>query len=268
MAGLHVEVHGAEDAEPAVLVHGSFGWGLDTFPKQLALADAHRIVLVDRTGYGGTPPGPGAGWTVDGPRLVDLLAELGPAHLVGQSYGAVVALVAAGQRPHLVRSLVVIEPPLYRLADDDPAVTPVLAAARRLAEAAPALATREFVRQWVTEVMGRSAERADAWMATWGPQDHAAADTTRQEALASDAPIRYETLRQATWPKIVACGGWPGDLFPDSQRGGAALRSVASRLAACIDARLVEFERSAHNPQLEEPDAFNTLLREAWRSAG
>jgi hypothetical protein len=31
-----------------VFVHGSFGWGLDTFPDQRALADSFRIALVDR----------------------------------------------------------------------------------------------------------------------------------------------------------------------------------------------------------------------------
>ncbi len=37
MDELHVDVFGAGD--PAIFVHGSFGWGLDTFPEQRALSD-------------------------------------------------------------------------------------------------------------------------------------------------------------------------------------------------------------------------------------
>jgi pimeloyl-ACP methyl ester carboxylesterase len=39
-------------------------------------------------------------------------------------------------------------------------------------------------------------------------------------------------------------------------------REVADR----IRANVVVFEDSAHNPQLEEPEAFNRFLREVWGS--
>src|SRR5215475_5864038 len=104
-------VHEFGDGPAGVLVHGSFGWGLETFPDQRELADSFRIVLVDRGGYNGAPAGAVTGWPADASDLVTVLEDYGGAHLVGQSYGAVVALVAAGRRPDLVRSLVVIEPP-------------------------------------------------------------------------------------------------------------------------------------------------------------
>jgi hypothetical protein len=34
---LHMDVFG--DGVPALFFHGSFGWGLETFPEQRALAD-------------------------------------------------------------------------------------------------------------------------------------------------------------------------------------------------------------------------------------
>ncbi len=52
MDELHVDVFGAGD--PAIFVHGSFGWGLDTFPEQRALSDEYRIILVDRRGFAGS----------------------------------------------------------------------------------------------------------------------------------------------------------------------------------------------------------------------
>jgi len=48
-------------------------------------------------------------YEVDARDVVDLLAA--GAHLVGHSYGAVVAMLAAATRPDLVRSLALIEPP-------------------------------------------------------------------------------------------------------------------------------------------------------------
>jgi hypothetical protein len=47
----HMEVWG--DGVPALFVQGSFGWGLETFPEQRALADQYQVVLVDRRGFGG-----------------------------------------------------------------------------------------------------------------------------------------------------------------------------------------------------------------------
>jgi Alpha/beta hydrolase family len=91
---LHVDVFGAGD--PAIFVHGSFGWGLDTFPEQRALSDEYRIILVDRRGFGGSSSLEAMGWPADMHDVAALLDDVGPAHLVGQSYGAVVALLRGG----------------------------------------------------------------------------------------------------------------------------------------------------------------------------
>ncbi len=93
--------------------HGSFGWGLDTFPEQRALAGEYRIVLVDRRGCGGSRWAEAEGWPADMHDLATLFDEIGPAHLVGQSYGAVVVLLTAGLRPERVLSLIAIEPPAF-----------------------------------------------------------------------------------------------------------------------------------------------------------
>lgn len=45
-----------------------------------------------------------------------------PAHLVGNSYGGIVAMLAAARRPESVRSLTVIEPPAAGAAAGNPAV--------------------------------------------------------------------------------------------------------------------------------------------------
>ncbi|MEX5305609.1 alpha/beta fold hydrolase [Kocuria sp. CPCC 205258] len=52
--------------------------------------------MVDRRGYFPNPPAEVEDFEVDAGDVAELLT--GPMHLVGHSYGAVVALLAAGQR--------------------------------------------------------------------------------------------------------------------------------------------------------------------------
>jgi pimeloyl-ACP methyl ester carboxylesterase len=250
--------------DSAVFVHGSFGWGLDTFPDQRALADHFHVVLMDRAGYGDSPPQEVIGWPTDVDNVIELLTEYNGAHLVGQSYGAVVSLLAAGRRPDLVHSLVAIEPPLYSIAADQPDVRAALTSERRLREAAQEMTTAEFVRAWGSEVMGRDPAAIEEWTESWTPKDWAAAETTRQERWPGDAPLQIAALARLTVPKLVVVGGWPADLFPGRQAAGSAFRAVAETIANRINARLVVFERSAHNPQAEEPALFNELLRDTW----
>ena len=48
--GLNVTVWG--DGEAAVCVHGSFGWGEETWREQRPLSDSYRLLLVDRRAFG------------------------------------------------------------------------------------------------------------------------------------------------------------------------------------------------------------------------
>jgi len=89
---LHMDVFG--DGVPALFVHGSFGWGLETFPDQRAMADQYQVFLIDRRGFGESRSLEAEGWPVDMHDVAALLDDAGPAHMVGQSYGAVVVLLA------------------------------------------------------------------------------------------------------------------------------------------------------------------------------
>lgn len=61
-------------------------------------------------------------------------------------------------------------------------------------------------------------------------------------------------------------GGWPADLT-SSPAAGAAFRAVADIVAARIGADLVVFDRSTHNPQVQQSHEFNEMLRRLgdWR---
>jgi pimeloyl-ACP methyl ester carboxylesterase len=84
-------VHASGDGPPAVLVHGTFVGGPQSFAAQAPLAEDHRLLIVDRRGYGANPAqGETLGWPVDSEDLLRLLEELGGAHLAGHSWEPVV----------------------------------------------------------------------------------------------------------------------------------------------------------------------------------
>lgn len=99
---------------PVLLVHaGVFGAWFD--PLAGELAGSRRVIRVRRAGYvPGAPPATSVD-VADHARHLAAVVEAvgaGPAHVVGHSSGSVIALQLAFDRPDLVRSLVLGEPPL------------------------------------------------------------------------------------------------------------------------------------------------------------
>ncbi len=92
-----------------MLVHGVLLGGREAWRAQRPLTERWTLLAPDRLGHGKSPDGV-QDFEVD----AELIAEqvLGePAHLVGLSYGAIVAMFAAARRPEMVRTLTVVEPP-------------------------------------------------------------------------------------------------------------------------------------------------------------
>lgn len=98
-----------------VLVHGSVTPGKPTWSAQRRdLTDRFDIVVLERRGFA---PGAPIGRVDFEDEAAWLLPQLCPGdHLVGHSYGGVVALLTAAAAGNLLRSLTVIEPPATRAA--------------------------------------------------------------------------------------------------------------------------------------------------------
>jgi pimeloyl-ACP methyl ester carboxylesterase len=267
---LHTATYGA--GEPAVLVHGSGSWGIDSFGRQRALADEFRLNLIDRRGYGQSPAASAIGWPTDAGDVADLLTELGGAHLVGHSSGGTVALLAAALAPDAVRSLVVVEPAVWGIADPASSPPGCAAADRDTWVRGPGMSAREFLVALTGLYLGSdAAEIAAATAAGFTEADWAAADTWRREAWPGDATIDLTGLAAAGFPKVVVLGGYDPAADPVTARYAAsghlrALQAERRALARRINARLVTFGRSTHAPMAEEPEAFNALLRGTWRT--
>jgi pimeloyl-ACP methyl ester carboxylesterase len=112
--------------EPVIaFVHGDFGNGESSFAKVAAeIGEGYRSILLDRPGFtpGSTHPDRYT-FAGDAAALLSELSGTGEQafHLVGHSYGALVALAMALEAPERIKSLHLIEPPLLRLLDDDDA---------------------------------------------------------------------------------------------------------------------------------------------------
>ena len=97
-----------------VFVHGSVMGGRPTWSGQRPLEDRFELDILERPGFPPNPPVDHVDFDDDAVFVAGRL--FGGAHLVGHSYGGVIALLAAAAVPERVRSLTVIEPPATRVA--------------------------------------------------------------------------------------------------------------------------------------------------------
>ena len=126
---LYYEITGS--GEPMVLVHGSWGDHHNWDTVVPLLSKSFQIVTFDRRGHSQSETGSGQGsFAEDADDLAGLIEQLdlAPAHVVGNSGGAAIALRLAAKRPDLCRSLVVHEPPLIRLLEGRPEFEAVVTA--------------------------------------------------------------------------------------------------------------------------------------------
>ena len=99
---------------PLVCIHGLSGSALNWMAVGPALAERHRVLALDLRGFGRTPLGSGTRLR-DNRRLLDrFLHDVvgGPAVVVGNSMGGLVAVLQAAARPEAVSSLVLVDPAL------------------------------------------------------------------------------------------------------------------------------------------------------------
>jgi pimeloyl-ACP methyl ester carboxylesterase len=103
-----------------LLVHGGAS-AATTWSALAPLRERWTLLIAHRRGYPPSPPPPAGrqDFEIDAADLAPLLA--GRPHVVAHSYGGLSAVIAATGRPERVRSLTLIEPPIY-LTEGDPEV--------------------------------------------------------------------------------------------------------------------------------------------------
>lgn len=181
-----------------VLVHGSVGNGPATWSAVQPLAERWELIVPNRGGY---PPNPPLE-RIDFERQADELAPLleGGAHLVGHSYGGVIALLMAVRHPASVRSLTVSEPPAFAIARGNADADRVVAALDAFFTDAPE-DHAEFLRGFLARV------GSDVQLPEPLPPDlEQGARALRAERPPWEAQIPLDELAAAPFPKLVVSG--------------------------------------------------------------
>jgi pimeloyl-ACP methyl ester carboxylesterase len=187
------------DSQPRLLlVHGSVVNAGLTWSAQKPLAGRFEIVAPNRRGF---PPGPDVEQVDFEDEAVRLEPFLTPGtHLVGHSYGGVIALLAAARYPERLRSLTVIEPPAFGVARGIPAVDEFMARIEEHWTNGPR-DPGEFLRGFLA-LVGSSTPPGN-----FTPELLQGARTLMVERPPSEAVIPFDVLARAPFPKLVVSGG-------------------------------------------------------------
>ena len=222
-----------------LLVHGSVVNAELTWSAQKTLADRFEIVAPNRRGF---PPGPDVESVDFEDEAVWLQPFLEPgSHVVGHSYGGVIALLAVAKQPESVRSLTVIEPPALGVARGRPAVDEFVERSEEHWTNGPR-DPAEFLGGFLG-LVGSSIPPGN-----FSPELLQGARTLMVERSPAEAVIPLDELARAPFPKLVISGGH-----------SAAFEAVCDVLEERLGAERAVLPGAGHSVQrLGEP--FNELL--------
>jgi pimeloyl-ACP methyl ester carboxylesterase len=248
----------AGHGDPTVFIHGSLvdrtTWDL----VRPGLSQSLAVLTYDRRGHGEST-GPVRKHPVrdDAEDLAELLeaVDLFPAHLIAHSYGGAVALRLALDRPEMVRSLALHEPPFVGLLEDDPATVPeaerlwagtraILALVRA---GRPSAAAREIVNAFSVEEGAWERLRPEVQQALLRHLDRWAEELADPEATAPDRPALGELLV----PVLLTTG----------ERSPPFLGRITAQLADRLrNATVRSLPGVGHVPHLSAPEQFIALI--------
>jgi aspartate dehydrogenase len=228
-----------------VLLHG-IGSSATSWSRLQPLLAGHRLIAPDFPGYGDSADADGIPLAALAGRIAALIdAEGGSAHVVGLSFGALVALALAHRSPERVRSLVLADATLGRGA---------FPAAERDRWLAGRLA-------FADGIAAGAAERARAIAAPGAPDDVVAeitANMRRARPAGYRAVARIVAATDARpWlgtiavPALVLCGA------ADTVVGVPLAETIADALP---DARYATIAGAGHAPHVEQPAAVAAAI--------
>lgn len=121
MSNLYIEGTGAGDSVVLLHSHGLSGAQWRKLTPDL-VAHGFRVLAVDLTGQGRSEPWPEPqpfSFTTDVERVGDIVRTVQPAHLVGHSYGGLIALHVARALPGSLRTISLFDPVAFHVLDAD-----------------------------------------------------------------------------------------------------------------------------------------------------
>lgn len=259
---LFYEIHGGGDV-PVVLVHGSWVSHHDWDLLAPRLAEGFRVLTYDRRGHSRSERPAGQGSVrEDAADLKGLIEHVGlaPAWVIGNSFGAAIALRLASEHPALFRGLIGHEPPLFSLLAQDPDLGPLL----------------ENVGSRVGAVVGRIASGDHAGAAeqfvdtvALGPGNWARTAPNIRQVMIENAPT---FLDEVSDPEALAFEPeWIGDfskpaLLTLGDQSPPAFAPVVAKLSAALPhAEVVTLRGTGHVPHVTHPDVYAAKVIEFTR---
>lgn len=223
--GTMICYHRAGSGSPVIMIHGS-GGGLHSWqPVAEQLPDRFDLWLPARRGY--APSGPGTAPKHFADEVRDLAAMIGmigrPAHLVGMSYGATVALhAAAAGLP--VRSLALWEPPLYAAGAE---LAPVLSRFEQLSADGDRKQAQRLLAEKVARVPAPLLEQSAAIDDAADTPDDSYGWSRDLESMAGDTSYldRWSTVLV---PTLLICGAETWEPMPETVERLAAVMPRAT----------------------------------------
>lgn len=265
------QVIGAGPGIPLLVLHGGPGFTCEYLESLAELGDERPVVMFDQLGCGRSDrPSDTSLWTIE--RFVEELAcirralDLTEIHLLGQSWGCMLAVDAVLAGAGGIASLVLASPPLSipRWSADAARLRGLLPPdVRETLEwheasgytACPEYraASLEYSRRYICraepwpDAYERSfaGEGEEVYHTMWGPNEFTVTGSL------SDYD-RTGRLPEIAIPTLLTCGRFD-EATPEST-------AVYQQLLP--DARMAVFEASAHCAHLEEKDAYLAVLRE------
>ena len=258
----HVHANGADFAYvekgrgvPIVLVHGSLSDFKMWSAQMDALARNHRVIALSRRYHWPTVLERDPKDYTPQAHAKDVAAfvqalNLEPVHLVGQSYGGFVCAYVAKEHPQLLRSLTLIEPPIFSLLasrSEPPAF--ITAALSLFAKGEDASAVKCFI----------SAVHGPGSFERFSPeiQKHMLLNAREMRAELRMPPDRHlpgftcDDARQIKAPMLLVKGAKSPDF----------LRAILDQLHDCVPSSTkVDIPNASHGVQFENPEAFNNAL--------
>jgi pimeloyl-ACP methyl ester carboxylesterase len=183
---------------PAVLLlHGGAGPEL-TWERQRELAERWSLIVPTRRGFPRSAPAARQDFEVDAEDVGRLLTKR--THLVGFSYGGLGVTLAAEQDPELVRSLTLIEVPLYVAAPNDPAV-------RKIAQEGDVFLSGQADELTEREFLANAGIDPEASTGRTAELVREAIEASRGGRSPSEAKPDLDALAKAGIPVMVVSGG-------------------------------------------------------------
>jgi pimeloyl-ACP methyl ester carboxylesterase len=250
---LHTTSYG-ESGSPVVFCHGLFGQGRNWTQAGKALAEDHRVLLVDMPHHGRSSWGESFDYLDAADRVAALLDPADPVALVGHSMGGKIAMLVALRRPELVSRLCVVDvaPVGYRHADE----------------------FRGYIAGMRSLDLDRMERRAEADEGLTEAVPNPTVRSFLLQNLRRDGDgWRWQVDLDVIDRDLPSIGGWPADRVGDASYDGPVLwvagetsHYVKDEHAAEMDRlfprnRRVTIKGAGHWVHSEQPEVFLEVLR-------